>query len=251
MESLEAVNAAAAFLLAQTEVTTAQVAAIAQRLLNVRNPATLGAYVRVQASLYSLTQECPDVVRLLAAHVNSAFDGAPFLAIRVQITGGEGPHKDGQNSHLPSLVCNLSPGAPGGTWTEDPCGKLFMRCPDGMMRPGRLLTGAHYRLSARTLWHAAIPSDVQQRLMLIAWVPAGWTNLHENDVTTLRQYGFAVPTTDQEERSALSVWRGQGTVQSSLDEALRRPVLAWSSGRLKHTSSVCICLSSDEESEGL
>ena len=110
--------------------------------------------------------------------------------------------------------------------------------------------GSHYRLSARTLWHAAIPGDAQQRLMLIAWVPAGWMNLHENDVSTLRGYGFAVPTTDQEERSALSVWRGQGTVQSSLDEALRRPVLAWSSGKLKRASSVCICLSSDEESDG-
>ena len=79
--------------------------------------------------LYSLTQECPDVVRLLAAHVNSAFEGAPFLAIRVQTTGSEGPHKDGQNSHLPPLVCNLSPGAPGGTWTEDPSGKLFHEMP--------------------------------------------------------------------------------------------------------------------------
>ena len=232
MESLEAINAAAAYLLAQTEVTTEQVATIAQRLLHVRNPATLGAYVRVQAALYSLTQECPDVVRLLAAHVNSAFEGAPFLAIRVQTSGSEGLHKDGQNSHLPSLVCNLSPGAPGGTWTEDPCGKLFMRCPDGVMRPGRLLMGAHY-----------------QRLMLIAWVPAGWMNLHENDIATLQGYGFAVPTAAQEERSALSVWRGHGTVQSSLDEVLRMPALTWSSGKLKHASPVCVCLSSDEESE--
>ncbi|CAE7755680.1 unnamed protein product [Symbiodinium necroappetens] len=249
MESLEAINAAAAYLLAQTEVTTEQVASIAQRLLHVRNPATLGAYVRVQAALYPVTQECPDVVRLLVAHVNSAFEGAPFLAIRVQTSGSEGPHKDGQNSHLPSLVCNLSPGTPGGTWTEDPDGKLFMRCPDGVMRLGRLLMGTHYRLSARTLWHAAIPCELRQRLMLIAWVPAGWINLRENDLHTLQGYGFSVPTAAQEERSALSVWRGHGSVQSSLDEALRLPALTWSSGKLKHASSVCICLSSDEESD--
>ncbi|CAE7870840.1 unnamed protein product [Symbiodinium microadriaticum] len=125
---------------------------------------------------------------------------------------GTVPHKDVQNTYLPSLVCNLSPGAPGGTWVEDSQGTHLKSCSDGEVRRGRIVQGDSYRISARKYWHAAV-LEGDARIMLIAWVPAGWKHLVPADVESLKGAGFTFPNELEENRAELSDWKGEGLVQ--------------------------------------
>ena len=115
-----------------------------------------------------------------------------------------------------------------------------------------MLRGQYYRFSARTLWHAAIP-DVRDRLVLVGWVPAGWTNLGTTHVQELRVLGFSFPDLASDERSQLSLWSTRAVVQKSIVESLRlcqaTARTQWATGLLRSPQQLHICLSSDEEEE--
>ena len=176
----------------------------------------------------------------------------PFLALEVKWSRDTSVHKDSQNSHCATLLCNLSEGAPGGTWIENAAGNVWMQCPDDRTRCGSVLRGQYYRFSARTLWHAAIP-DVRDRLVLVGWVPAGWTNLGTTHVQELRVLGFSFPDLASDERSQLSLWSTRAVVQKSIVESLRlcqaTARTQWATGLLRSPQQLHICLSSDEEEE--
>ena len=115
--------------------------------------------------------------------------GDSFLTLQIQLNRHREPHRDHQNASLPSLICNLSPSSPGGTWVEDPEGSLPLECPDGRTRVGRIITGRRYRLSARDLWHASRPS-FEDRLLLLGWTPAGWQHIPSADMAGLLSLGI-------------------------------------------------------------
>ena len=192
------------------------------------------------------------LVRESAVYTTSAvsFGEASPLTIRLQMNEGTVPHKDVQNTYLPSLVCNLSPGAPGGTWVEDSQGTHLKSCSDGEVRRGRIVQGDSYRISARKYWHAAV-LEGDARIMLIAWVPAGWKHLVPADVESLKGAGFTFPNELEENRAELSDWKGEGLVQADIRTTLLRcPRHAiWRAGVLRRMPPTHICLSSSDEEE--
>ena len=219
-----------------------------------QGPFASGAFVRVRAGLRVPMRDFPEATKLLAQHLSHEFPGDSFLTLQLQRNRDLGPHKDTKNSALPTLLCNLSPDAPGGTWVEDPTGDVTMACPDGSHRRGKILTGPRYRLSARRLWHATIPDD-RDRILLLGWVPAGWRNLSPEDLAGLASLGFTAPAPNQEARGTSSVWRGNSELQKGLEDfgfsKLRAAPRRWPSGTLNSKAQcVHICLSSDDE-EGL
>ena len=112
------------------------------------------------------------------------------------------------------------------------------------MRRGRIVQGDSYRISARKYWHAAV-LEGDARIMLIAWVPAGWRHLVPADVASLKGAGFTFPNSSDEDRAELSDWRGEGLVQSDIRTALLRgPGHAiWGTGVLRRMPPIHICLS--------
>ncbi|CAE7541041.1 pol, partial [Symbiodinium microadriaticum] len=97
----------------------------------VGGPVALGAFVRVKAGVRVLSRMYPETTKLLTAFLASEFPGDFFLAIQVQVDVDKPPHKDVRNTSMPTLLVNLSEGAPGGTWVEAPNGDEVVRCPDG------------------------------------------------------------------------------------------------------------------------
>ncbi|CAE7938823.1 pol, partial [Symbiodinium necroappetens] len=213
---------------------------------SLQEPFTTGAYVRVKSGVRAATHDYPEVTRLLAQHLTQEFPGDAFLTIQLQRNRCMDPHKDVRNSALPTLLCNLSPDAPGGT-------SVPMMCPDGVNRLGRIIAGKRYRLSARLLWHAST-TDGRDRTLLLGWVPAGWQNLSHEDMASLRILGLAVPNNDDEAKGHLSLWRGAAEIQKGLADygfvarhATRRQ---WPAGALKSsTQTVHVCLSSSDEED--
>ena len=221
---------------------------------SLQEPFTTGAYVRVKSGVRAATHEYPDVTRLLAQHLAQEFPGDSFLTIQLQRNRCMDPHKDVRNSALPTLLCNLSPDAPGGTWVEDNKGPVPMMCPDGVNRQGRIITGKRYRLSARLLWHAST-TDGRDRTLLLGWVPAGWHNLSREDMASLRMLGLVAPNTDDEAKGHLSLWRGAVEVQKGLmDYGFRGRASTcrqrWPAGSLRaSTQPIHVCLSSSDEED--
>ena len=163
---------------------------LAQLLLAVCDgPVAFGAYVRVKAGIRVNTHAYPETTRFFAKFLADEFPGDSFLTLQIQLNRYREPHRDHQNSSLPSLICNLSPTSPGGTWVEDPEGSLPLECSDGKTRVGRVITGRRYRLSARDLWHASRPS-LEDRLLLLGWTPAGWHHIPPADMAGLLSLGF-------------------------------------------------------------
>ena len=98
---------------------------LAQLLLAVCDgPVAFGAYVRVKAGIRVNTHAYPETTRFFAKFLADEFPGDSFLTLQIQLNRYREPHRDHQNSSLPSLICNLSPTSPGGTWVEDPEGSL-------------------------------------------------------------------------------------------------------------------------------
>ena len=219
-------------------------------MMGLRSSFTFGAYVRVKTGVHSETKDYPQLAGVFTQYLKRRFPDAPFLTIRLQMNEGTVPHKDVQNTYLPSLVCNLSPGAPGGTWVEDSRGTHLKSCSDGEVRRGRIVQGDSYRISARKYWHAAV-LEGDARIMLIAWVPAGWKHLVSADVESLKGAGFTFPNELEEDRAELSDWRGEGLVQSDIRTTLLRcPRHAiWRAGVLRRMPPTHICLSSSDEEE--
>ncbi|CAE7264514.1 unnamed protein product [Symbiodinium sp. CCMP2456] len=150
-----------------------QIFEVCRRLLQeCEGSFTCGAFVRYKTGIRTQTKGFPETVRLLAAFMRREFPGSNFMAMQVQLNQELQPHKDVKNTALPTLICNLSPGAPGGTWVEHPEGTIRMLCADGLERRGHILSGTAYKLSARQLWHASVPAGCD-RMLLIGWVPAG------------------------------------------------------------------------------
>ncbi|CAE7787727.1 ebh [Symbiodinium sp. CCMP2456] len=201
--------------LEQTELDTADVLRVAEAILEEVSSDffTCGAFVRVKAGLRTNTARYPWTCKLLARFLAEEFPGDSFLTMRLQKNVMTQPHKDSQNTFLPSLLCNLSPGAPGGTWVEDVQGTTWMPCPDGVDRPGRVLQGRKYRLSARQLWHANVP-HAEDRMLLIGWVPAGWTSLAEEDAHLLKSMGYIWPSTLQGHSVSVLKCRARATTFS-------------------------------------
>ncbi|CAE7745904.1 unnamed protein product [Symbiodinium sp. CCMP2592] len=214
----------------------------------------LGAYVRVKGGIRKHTRDYPELTKLLTRFLSQEFPGDSFLAISLALDKSMEPHKDLQNSTLPSLLCNVSDESLGGTWIEHPEGKIPRRCQDGKTRLGCVYRGHRYRLSASKLWHAPF-TEGEGRIMLIGWVPAGWQCLSPEDLRQLHCLGFRRPGPDAEATSALSLWRGTGLVQTDLHRFGKRPAHlgappSWRLGQLKVTTSpLHICMSSDEEAE--
>ena len=212
-----------------------------------------GSFVGVKSGIRTTTKQYPDTTKLLTQFLSQEFPGDSFLAVNVAKDSDAEPHKDSQNSPFPSLLCNLSVGSPGGTWIEHPEGEVSRLCSDGKHRKGRIVRGARYRLSANKLWHAAAPEG-PGRVMIIGWVPAGWQHTSHEDVQQLLHLGFQMPTTSLEQTCALSLWRGTGLVQTSLDRYRTVAEAAhwtWHSGQLRSLPrSLHVCLSSEDEVEG-
>ena len=250
---IEDVEAHCAELTDHGEVGRPEALRVCETLIQVLgSPFSFGAYVRVQGGVRKHTREFPEAARLLASFLAQEFPGEDFLTLQVERNKPATPHKDLQNSFFPSLLCNLTPGAPGGTWVEDPDGDQLRHCSDGTVRRGRMLRGNRYRLSARVLWHAAeeLGPD-SNRVVLIGWIPAGWSCISDQDSAYLRYLGFRFPEQDREARCALSEWKDRGLVQQKLTTRTRPGPVArgtWPSGILTGRS-VHHCLSSDEESD--
>ncbi|CAE7852531.1 unnamed protein product [Symbiodinium necroappetens] len=225
-------------------VTLQDLRQLASSMMELRSSFTFGAYVRVKTGVHSETKDFPQLVSVFTRYIRQQFPDAPFLTFRLQMNEGTSPHKDAQNTYLPSLICNLSPGAPGGTWVEDSRGTHLKSCSDGEVRRGCVIQGESYRISARKYWHAAVLDD-DARIVLIGWVPAGWKHLAPADVNWLKGVGFVLPTETAEDRAELSDWRGVGLVQSGICETLLKRSV-WKAGMLRQSPPVCICLSSDE-----
>ena len=100
------------------------VAQVATRLLADQDSVTLGAYVHVKTGVRPATRRIPETVKLLTAYVRQCFPTDPFLALEVKWSREARVHKDSQNSHCATLLCNLSEGSPGGTWIEDAAGSV-------------------------------------------------------------------------------------------------------------------------------
>ena len=232
-------------LLDQDRVTLQDLRQLASSMMELRSSFTFGAYVRVKTGVHSETKDFPQLVSVFTRYIRQQFPDAPFLTFRLQMNEGTSPHKDAQNTYLPSLICNLSPGAPGGTWVEDSRGTHLKSCSDGEVRRGCVIQGESYRISARKYWHAAVLDD-DARIVLIGWVPAGWKHLAPADVNWLKGVGFVFPTETAEDRAELSDWRGVGLVQSGIRETLLKRSV-WKAGMLRQSPPVCICLSSDED----
>ena len=163
--------------------------------------------------------------------------------------GHRTPIRTGRTHIFPTLLLNLSPEAPGGTWIEDPRGHEPARCSDGKTRRGTTLRGAAYRFSARSHWHGAAAMP-QERLVLLAWVPAGWTCLGNLEISRLCRLGFRLPDRASEERCRMSEWSARTTIQRSLEEVVQVEK-RWGAGALRHQVNGCsalhVCMSSDEE----
>ena len=174
-----------------------------------------------------------------------------FLTMQLQRSRAQDPHKDRQNAHFPTLLLNLSPEAPAGTWIEDPQGREAVLCSDGETRLGTTLRGVAYRFSARSHWRGAAATP-QERLVLLAWVPAGWTLtcLGNLEIDRLCRLGFRLPDRASEERCRMSEWSARTTIQRSLEEVVQAE-RRWDAGVLRHQVSGCaalhVCMSSDEE----
>ncbi|CAE7911728.1 unnamed protein product [Symbiodinium necroappetens] len=224
---------------------------VAQALLqDHQGPVTFGAYVRVKSGIRSQTYQYPETFKLFTAFLADEFAGDAFLTIQIQRDVEKAPHKDHRNSSHPTLILNLSQGAPGGTWVESPQGTMAMRCADGAMRMGHVLTGHRYRISASRLWHATVPST-EERILLLGWVPAGWHNLEDTARATLACLGFVKPPNLEGPPTSLTLWRGSAEVQRRLEDfgIVRQPCLQWKHGVLRQERHVVhICLSSDDES---
>ena len=227
---------------------------IAQQLLSLhQGPVALGAYVRVKAGIRQYTHSFPETTRFLARFLTDEFPKDCFLTLQVQINRNREPHKDMQNTSLPSLICNLSPSTPGGTWVEDSSGSVVLPCSDGKVRAGKILTGRRYRLSARDLWHATFPTH-EDRVLLLGWTPAGWQHISPQDMSGLLSLGFVAPHQEMERQGQLSRWVHESCVQQGLEAfgfrtANKKPNF-WNRGRLKYSATdVIICISSDEEDE--
>eukprot|EP00439_Symbiodinium_sp_Y106_P062402 s29_g9.t1 len=250
---LEDVEAHCAELTDHGEVGRPEALRVCETLIqDLGSPFSLGAYVRVRGGVRRHTRDFPEATRLLASFLAQEFPGEDFLTLQVERNKPATPHKDLQNSYFPSLLCNLTPGAPGGAWVEDPDGDQLRHCSDGKVRRGRMLRGKRYRLSARVLWHAAeeLGPD-SNRIVLIGWIPAGWTCISGPDSAYLRCLGFRFPDQDREARCALSEWKDRGLVQQKLVTSTMPPSVVrgiWPSGILVG-SSLHHCLSSDEESD--
>ena len=166
------------------------------------------------------------------------------------------PHRDARNAAFPTLIVNLSEGHPGGTWIEDPRGSISMACSEGLTRQGRIITGRRYRISARQLRHSSVKA-AQDRLLLLGYVPAGWSHSTQEDRCALQCLNFCAPIQHAEARSAMTLWRGvSSSTQTSLEAFGVRSSRAlggdrqWEDGRLKHMcGELHICLSSDESDD--
>ena len=237
-------------LLDQDRLALQDLCPLATSMMELRSSFTFGAYVRVKIGVHSETKDYPQLAAVFTRYIKRCFPDASFLTFRLQMNEGTVPHKDVQNTYLPSLVCNLSPGAPGGTWVEDSRGTHFKNCSDGEVRRGRIVQGDSYRISARKYWHAAV-LEGDARIMLIAWVPAGWRHLAPADVASLKGAGFTFPDISDEDRAELSDWRGEGLVQSDIRTALLRSPGhgIWGAGVLRRMPPIYICLSSSDEEE--
>ena len=214
-------------------------------------PVTFGAYVRVKAGIRSSTYQYPESTKLLTAFLADEFAEDAFLTIQIQRDVERTPHKDPRNSSHPTLLLNLSPGAPGGTWIESPRGTLALKCGDGIVRTGQVLTGHRYRISASRLWHATVPST-EERILLLGWVPAGWQHLEDTARSTLECLGFAMPLTFQRPPPSLTLWRGSAEVQKRLEDfGIRQQTChQWGHGVLRQDRHVVhVCLSSDDEKD--
>ena len=168
------------------------------------------------------------------------------------------PHKDVRNTSMPTLLVNLSKGAPGGTWVEAPDGNEMVRCPDGVSRLGTVLRGHRYRLHARTLWHASV-LEGSPRVLLLGWVPAGWNKLSAEDVDALCCLGFMPPPPVNGSVDCGPFHTMPGGLQKSLHDygfrpgPLQGPSRAglWDAHQLKYTQGpLHICLSSDDSTAG-
>ena len=228
-----------------------EVLRVARALLrDQEGPVTFGAYVRVKAGIRSLTYQYPESTKLLTAFLAEEFAGDAFMTIQIQRDVERTPHKDPRNSSHPTLLLNLSQGAPGGTWIESPRGTLALKCMDGIVRKGQVLTGHRYRISASRLWHATVPST-EERILLLGWVPAGWYHLEDAARSTLECLGFAMPQTLEGPPPSLTLWRGSAEVQKRLEDfGIRQQTCPqWGHGVLRQDRHVVhICLSSDDES---
>ena len=204
-------------LLEHGEPSYQEACALAQQMLTVcEGPVALGAYVRVKAGIRQNTHAYPETTRFFAKFLADEFPGDSFLTLQIQMNRNREPHRDQQNASLPSLICNLSPHSPGGTWVEDPSGSLPMECPDGKVRLGTVITGRRYRLSTRDLWHASRPS-MEDRLLLLGWVPSGWQHIPHTDMAGLLSLGFVAPHFESEQQGQLSRWGPDSQVQRSLE----------------------------------
>ena len=205
--------------------------------------------MHVKGGLRLATDKFPDSVRMLSRCLAKMFPRDYFLTMQLQRSRTQDPHKDRQNAHFPTLLLNLSPEAPGGTWIEDPRGHEPARCSDGKTRRGTTLRGAAYRFSARSHWHGAAAMP-QERLVLLAWVPAGWTCLGNLEISRLCRLGFRLPDRASEERCRMSEWSARTTIQRSLEEVVQVEK-RWGAGALRHQVNGCsalhVCMSSDEE----
>ena len=227
----------------------AEVSRLARLLLRDKDTLTFGAFVHVKGGLRLATNRFPDSVRILSRCLAKMFPRDHFLTMQLQRSRAQDPHKDRQNAHFPTLLLNLSPEAPGGTWIEDPQGREAVLCSDGETRLGTTLRGVAYRFSARSHWHGAAATP-QERLVLLAWVPAGWTCLGNLEIDRLCRLGFRLPDRASEERCRMSEWSARTMVQRSLEEVVQS-VRRWDAGVLQHQVSSCaalhVCMSSDEE----
>ena len=241
-------------LLEHGEATYEDACGIAQQLLSLyKGPVALGAYVRVKTGIRQHTHSLPETTRFFARFLADEFPGDCFLTLQVQINRNREPHKDVQNTRLPSLICNLSPSTPGGTWVEDSSGTVVLPCSDGRVRAGKILTGKRYRLSARDLWHATF-STYEDRVLLLGFTPAGWQHISSQDMSGLLSLGFVAPHPEAEKQGQLSRWGHEACVQQGLEafgfRTANKAPRTWDRGCLKYSSTeVIICISSEEEEE--
>ena len=200
---------------------------LAETLLRGRDVLALGAYVHVKGGVRSTTHRYPESTRMLARMVGKVFPRDFFCAMQLQRTHSQGPHKDRQNAHFPTLLLNLSPGALGGTWVEDQRGQEWVRCMDGTLR-----RGSPYRFSGRSLWHMAAPTT-EECLVLLAWVPAGWSCVGTSELANLP------PDMAAEERSRLSEWSTKALVQRSLVDVVQPKRHLWGLGPWGSATTAC------------
>ena len=191
---------------------------------------SFGAYVHVRAGVRALSRVYPTLTRLLTRVLRHHFPGDTFTTLVVNFDVCAAPHRDQQNSWLPSLLLPLTQFVGGGIWVESPTGletRIFRgRRVLGAVAPLRGPT----RLSARSLLHATEPWQ-GSRVLLVGFHLAGFRTLQLQDRAYLQQLGFLFPDEEQERRAMLSRWTPHGT---QVQQALPCSAPKWPVGKLRH-----------------